>query len=76
MKFWQTKWFHAIGTALATVGAAAAHVIIPAAATIPLGPLNVSVANVVAGGLALAAAQGITPNRQVQAAIEAAAVKR
>lgn len=75
MKFWQTSWFHKIATAVVTAGAFVAHYVIPDTASVTLGSATIPVSSLVAGGLALAAAQGITPNRQVQTALESAVKK-
>lgn len=75
MSFFRSSFFHKIATIVVTVGAVAAHILIPATAVFTLGPLGIPVASLVTGGLALAAAQGITPNRQVAAVAEAAIKK-
>ena len=62
MKFWNTAWFHRIATVAVTVGAWAATTLIPATATIALGPIAIPVAGAVAGAIALAGAVGIAQN--------------
>lgn len=59
------KWFnwHTIASIALAAGSWAASTLIPATAAIALGPLSIPVAGVVTGVLAIAAAQGVVPQR-------------